>query len=81
MAAQAHMQNQNLAENFQDNHFNQKSSDKSHQVLAGDDTKFKIENRSRPNWFKESFKVRPTGESFAIQRSRAFQTLQNKAHK
>ena len=81
MAQPAFSQNQNSAENFQDNQFTPKAKNKSYQVLSGDDTQFKVENRVKPQWLKESFKARPTGESFAIYRNRAFQTLQNKAQK
>lgn len=80
MDAQAH-QNQTSTENFTNNSFTQASTQKSFQVLSGDNTQFKIENRSRPAWLKESSNVRPTGESFAIYKNRAFQILQSKAQR
>lgn len=78
MAAQ---NNHNPPKNFKNNTFSKASSYKSFQVLAGDDTQFKIENRVRPTWLQESSKPRPAAEGFAIYRNRAFQVLQNKAQR
>ncbi len=80
MSAPAYSENKNT-ENFKDNSFNQSPKKQSFHVLAGDDTKFKVENRARPTWLKESFNVRPAAEGFAIYRNRAFQVLQNKVQR
>ncbi len=81
MATQTNSDNHKTPENFKDNSFAKPFSRKSFQVLAGDDTQFKIENRVRPAWLKESSKPRPAAEGFAIYRNRAFQVLQNKAQR
>lgn len=81
MAAQTYSENKNSTENFQNNSFAKASPSKSFHVLSGDDTQFKTENRVRPSWLKESLKVRPAGEGFAIYKNRAFQVLQNKAQR
>lgn len=78
MAAQTHSENKNHTENFKDNSFEKNSKKQSFNVLAGDNTQFKVENKIRPSWLKESFNVRPAAEGFAIYRNRAFQVLQNK---